>query len=403
MVPTVLFVGGEDNNLRIPFILAVRERGFRVVAASSGDAAPFRAAEIDFIPFRFERFVSPMADWRTLRDLAGILRELQPDIAQGFDSKPCVFLPLAAGMAGVDTRTVRTICGRAWAYSSRTPLGLAARPVYRGVHRLAARWTAATVFEIEDDQSFFRRHGMAGRNGIVIPAGGGGVDVRGFDGALAASPPAGALRTQLGLGDAEVVITVTRMTRHKGIPALLKAAQIVHRSRPDIRFVLVGPRESEGPLAISEAEIAAHAPYVIATGPRPDVPALLRMADVFAFPTEYREGIPRVLLEASLAGLPIVTTAMPGCCEVIRDGWNGLVTPPGDPGRLANGILRLLRDRATGRDMAARARALTRERFSLDAIAARHAQLYDELIGGQPGRAPVLPAAVGSARRMSTH
>ena len=120
-------------------------------------------------------------------------------------------------------------------------------------------------------------------------------------------PSRKALRTELGLGDAEVVITVTRMTRQKGFPALLNAAAIVHRARPNVRFVLVGPRESEGSLAVSEAEIAAHSPYVIAVGARRDVPALLRMADVFAFPTEYREGVARVLLEASLARLPVIS------------------------------------------------------------------------------------------------
>ena len=157
----------------------------------------------------------------------------------------------------------------------------------------------------------------------MIPAGGGGVDVEGFERALANSQGAGQLRGELGVGTSEVVITISRMTRQKGIPALLKAAELVHRVRPDVSFLLVGPRESEGPLAVSQTEIDKHAPYVIALGPRSDVPALLRLADVFAFPTEYREGVPRVLLEAALAGVPTVSTSMPGCCEVIRDGSTG--------------------------------------------------------------------------------
>jgi len=72
----------------------------------------------------------------------------------------------------------------------------------------------------------------------------------------------------------------------------------------------VGPRESEGPFAVTQAEIERHAPYVLAIGPRSDVPALLGVADVFAFPTEYLEGVPRALLEAAVAGRPIVTTRM---------------------------------------------------------------------------------------------
>ena len=376
----VLYIGGEDNDLRIPFILAMRRRGFRVTAASSGDPAPFARAGIDHVPFPFDRFISPLSDLRTLRRLTKMLDMLGPDIAQGYDTKPCLFLPLAAGASGAGTQVVRTICGRGWFYSSRSPAAFCARPLYRGLHRLAARGTAATVFEIEDDRAFFHDQRMDGRRGVVIPAGGGGIDVAGFEQALAMLPPRAALREELGLGDAEVVITVTRMTRQKGIPALLDAAAIVHRARPGVRFLLVGPRESEGPLAVSAAEIEAHAPYVMALGARRDVPALLRMADVFAFPTEYREGVARVLLEASLAGLPIVSTAMPGCREVIRDGWNGLLTPPGDADRLAAGILRLLQDRDAARTMAANAEERTRARFSLEAIADRHAELYETLL-----------------------
>src|SRR5258705_2966750 len=90
-----------------------------------------------------------------------------------------------------------------------------------------------------------------------------------------------------------------------------------------------------------------HTPYVLALGPRSDVPALLGVADVFAFPTEYLEGVPRALLEAAVAGRPIVTTKMPGCTGVVCDGWNGFLVPPRDPRLLAERILDLLRDRGT--------------------------------------------------------
>jgi glycosyltransferase involved in cell wall biosynthesis len=379
VIPHVLYVGGDDHHLRIPLMLAVRTCGFRVTAAGSGDWAPFSEVDIDFYPFDFDRFMNPFSDWTALKSLSAILREVRPDLAQGFDTKPCLFLPLAARAVGL-TGIVRTICGRAWVYSSRSPLALAARPVYRALHRVAARSTAATVFEMDEDRTFFERHRMTGRNGFVIPAGGGGVDVEGFERALAKSPAAAQLREELGLGTAPIVITVTRMTRHKGIPTLLKAAALVHRTWPDVKFLLVGPRESEGPLAVTQAEIDQHAPYVIAIGPRSDVPALLRLADVFAFPTEYREGVPRVLLEAALAGVPIVSTSMPGCCEVVRDGWSGLLVPPHTPDCLAARIIDLLRDPKAARIMSDHAEKLVRQKFTLQMIVARHVELYSKLL-----------------------
>src|SRR5690349_13830634 len=114
----ILYVGGEDHQLRLPFVLAMRDRGFRVTASGSGSSKPFEDAGIPFKPFQFERFMSPVADMRAVRDLAALLRDVRPDIAQGYDTKPCLMLPLAAGLAGNGSKTVRTICGRAWVYSA---------------------------------------------------------------------------------------------------------------------------------------------------------------------------------------------------------------------------------------------------------------------------------------------
>ncbi|MGE0055975.1 MAG: glycosyltransferase [Hyphomicrobium sp.] len=374
MQPHVLYVGGEDHHFRIPFILAMKERGFRVTATGSGDERPFHKAGIDFVPFAFSRFIAPVSDYRSIRALARILQDVAPDIAQSYDTKPNLLLPLAARTIGFPG-AIRTITGLAWVYSSRSPLALCVRPVYRALHRLASRTTAATIFEMGADQNFFEHHKMAGSKSIVIPAGGGGVDVEGFDAAFAKAKQPRSMRAQIGIGSNPVVITVTRLTRQKGIATLLEAAEIVHAELPNVRFLLVGPRESEGPLAISQAEIDTHAPYVIATGPRSDVPALLKLADVFAFPTEYREGVPRALLEAALAKLPIVTTDMPGCCDVIRNG-GGRVVSSKSPRALARAIVNALTDRKASRAMAIKTDEVVRAIYGLRSIADHHSSLY---------------------------
>jgi glycosyltransferase involved in cell wall biosynthesis len=387
--PHVLCIGGEDHHLRIPFLLALRDQGFQVTAAASCDAAPFRQANIPYHAFQFDRFVNPLADRRTIGALQSLLTQVLPDIVQTFDTKPNVLVPLATrGMRGV--RVVRTINGMGWVYSSSSPVALALRVVQRVLHRRAAHAVAATVFQNREDKQFFERHAMVElKHSHLIP--GSGVDIDKFDRDLAHGPSPSFLRESLGLGTADVVVTVTRLTRQKGIPTLLKAAAIVHRARPSVRFLLVGPRDTEGRLAVSQAEIDRHAPYVAAIGPRKDVPALLRLADVFAFPTEYREGVPRVLLEAGLAGVPIVTTKMPGCSDVIRDAWNGFLVPPRAPRLLAERILDLLDNRAAARTMAERATADVRRGFGLDLTVARYRALYERLLErpAQPGVAPL--------------
>lgn len=380
MRPHLLCIGGEDHSLRIPFLLALRDKGFRISAAGTGDPTPFARAGLDYHPFHFSRFVDPLADWTALKALSKLIAEVRPALVQCFDTKLNLLVPFAARDLR-DVKVVSTINGLGWLYSSSSPMALGLRPVYRALQRLADRWTAVTVFQNRDDRTFFMRHRMVGRGGnVVIP--GSGIDIERFEQAGATGASSAELRQALGLGASKVVITVTRMTRQKGVPTLLEAAALVHQHRPGVRFLLVGPRESEGPFAVTQAEIDRHAPYVLAVGPRSDVPALLRLADVFAFPTEYLEGVPRALLEAAVAGRPIVATTMPGCTDVIRDGWNGFLVPPRDPRLLAERILDLLRDRETAVAMGGRAAQLVRKEFNLEITVARYAAVYEDLVNG---------------------
>lgn len=397
MTPHVLCIGGEDHAFRIPFLLALQERGFRVSAAATADPAPFASAGIEYHPFRFARFIAPLADLATRKVLKTLIADVRPEIVQSFDTKPNVLVPLAAGgIPGV--RVVCTINGLAYLYSSQSPKALFFRPIWRAFQRLAAASTTAMVFQNVDDQVFFEQNKLMGAStGQLIS--GSGVDVDRFDRAVAAGPAPEELRDSLGLAGHEVVVTVSRITRQKGISTLLEAAAAVHRHRPRVRFLLVGPPDSEGPLAVRQSEIDRHKPYVLALGPRSDVPSLLNMADLFVLPTEYREGIPRALLEAAVASRPIVTTRMPGCRDVIRDGWNGYLVAPHAPAQLAGRILELLQDRETAAAMGARAAVQVRSEFNLDVIVERYASLYRQLASGRCP-APVKMALGGADRNL---
>ncbi|MER8554191.1 MULTISPECIES: glycosyltransferase family 4 protein [unclassified Mesorhizobium] len=407
MNPHLVCVGGEDHALRIPFLMSLREKGFQVTAVSSGGEAAFLRHGIPHRSYGFDRFSSSSGEWAAIKTIRKLMAELRPDIIQSFDTKPNLVTPLAVrGSVPV----VRTINGLGWTFSSLEPRALALRPIFCGLQWLSSLWTAATVFQNRDDQSFFERYRLIIRgSGRVIRSS--GIDVDAFAMARHLAPSAMKMREELGLQSAEIVIFVGRLTRQKGIPTLLKAVPRILAERPDARFVLVGPLESEGPFAVDKAEIDRHAPHVIALGPRRDVPALLGMADLFAFPTQYREGIPRVLLEAGLAGLPIVASRMPGCNEVVEDGWNGHLVPPHDPNSLASRIIDLLSDRRKGRTMGARSVELVRTQFSLPWVVEQYCDLYDNVLSAKShgGFArPASPAlleeaaanrALGGARR----
>jgi glycosyltransferase involved in cell wall biosynthesis len=386
MTPHIVCVGGEDHALRIPFLLSImRERGYRVTAVSTSDGSAFADAKIPHHSYHLDRFSSGGgSDWAILRSLRRLMADLAPDLVQSFDTKPNLLVPFALrGAAAV----VRTINGLGWVFSSTEPRALALRAVFCALQVLASRWTAATVFQNREDQAFFGRHGLLGSTQSKLISSS-GIDSDAFALAQKKGPSPEQLRAQLGLHDAEIVIYVGRLTRQKGLPTLLKAVPLVLAQRPSARFVLVGPLESEGPFAVDSASIDCLRPYVISLGRRQDVPALLGIANVFVFPTEYREGIPRVLLEAGLAGLPMIASRMPGCNDVITHGYNGYLVPPKDPLALSTHIIDLLRNPQRARKMGVHSFSVIRQRFELAHVVEEYCTLYDTILSVGRSRGP---------------
>ena len=372
--PHLLCVGGDDHYMRLPFLLALRDAGIKVSAAGTCTSEHFDAADIPFHRYNFDRFINPLSDIRAVSQLRRIVRACRPDIVQSFDTKPNLYAPFAVrGHSGA--AMVRTINGLGWTYSSRSLPARVIAPIYKLLQKTAAPYTDMTIFQNREDMALFEKAGItANRSAVWIP--GSGVDAEGFVKSMIEGPKPDQLRSELGLENKRVVMTVTRLTRQKGIPTLLEAAAKVAAKHDDVCFVLVGPRESEGPLAVSQEELDRHKPYVKHIGRRSDVPSLLRMADAFAFPTEYREGVPRVLMEAALAGVPIVTTRMPGCSDLVQDGISGYLVDPGEPEKLAGRICDLLDEPARAKEMAARVGELVQRDFTLPNIVGQYVRTY---------------------------
>ena len=320
-------LGGVDLDLRIPFFEALRAVGFQVEAVGSGDPVPFANARIPFYPYELSRGLAPYSDARALVQLIRLAKHHRPRIFHGFDMKPSLLAPLTVAVVR-EGHAVRTVNGLGRLVAGN---GVAStyRAAYCALQKLVSPWTAMTVFQNNHDRQYFERRGLV-RNGATSLIRGSGVDTDAIDRALADREAVGALRQSLGLGDRLVVTCVSRLTRLKGIPVLLEAAARIARHREDVIFLIVGSGDGEGNEGVPLADVEAHAPYVRALGARSDVPTILAVSDIFVLPTQYGEGIPRSLLEAGAAGLAIVTTCVPGCSDVVRDEWNGLLAEPGN-------------------------------------------------------------------------
>lgn len=170
------------------------------------------------------------------------------------------------------------------------------------------------------------------------------------------SPPLDRARLPAPMG-AKLVLWTGRLDPIKGLSTLLKALAQVDPGQ-SAHLLLAG----DGPLRDDlerEALALGIEDRMHVLGVRRDVPSLLHSVDLFVFPSR-TEGLPNALLEAMAAGLPIITTDVPGCRDLIDDGQTGLIVPRDDTSALAGAIDRLLRDD----DLAARLGAQAHRKVS---------------------------------------
>jgi glycosyltransferase involved in cell wall biosynthesis len=166
-----------------------------------------------------------------------------------------------------------------------------------------------------------------------------GIDV---DGVAASVVDAAGLRLELGLSeDAPVVFCAARFTAEKGHGVLLQAMAVVAREYPSAVLVLAGDGPLRGAVE-TESRRRALEDRVRFLGQRGDVPRLLAASDVVVVPSLW-ESLPRVVLEAMALGRPVVASAVGGIPEAVLDGETGLLVPAGDPQRLAEVVVDLLR------------------------------------------------------------
>jgi len=195
------------------------------------------------------------------------------------------------------------------------------------------------------------------------------------------------LRAVLGIAAGSPVVgTVSRLSRQKNPLDFVRLAAQVKKNIPAVKFLFVGdgPLRAETEALIRELHLEQD---IILAGLRMDVPDLLRVMDIFTL-TSLWEGLPRVIPQAMVAGLPVVANNVDGNAEIIRDGINGFLTPPGNIALMAERIVRLLEDRPLNEAIARKGRETALREFSLQDMVKKIETLYDDLLGlkGIPGR-----------------
>jgi glycosyltransferase involved in cell wall biosynthesis len=295
--------------------------------------------------------MNPFADLASVWEVMRVMRKVRADALFNVTVKAVLYGGIGGSMIGI-RRRVSLVAGLGNIVSGRglrtQTVRLAYSAVLRGYHGI--------VVQNSDDECAIRELLGGHRRAVhILRVAGSGVDLQEF------SPSAGRS------ADRPIVMMVTRLVWAKGLREFCTAAG---RLRRQADFVLVGGLDSnpDSPSAHDAAALAASAGVELKLDVR-DIATELRRATIFVYPSYYPEGIPRSVLEALGAGLPVITTDSPGCRESIEDGKQGYLVPPRDVDALERKLRELLADGAA----IARLGSAARERAE---------RVYDERVVG---------------------
>jgi glycosyltransferase involved in cell wall biosynthesis len=326
-------------------------------------------SNITFRPIRhFVEEIDIFSDVMALSELVLLMRRQRYDIVHTHNSKAGFIGRLAAKIAGVPI-IVHTIHGFAFHEYERPPR----RILFVFLERIAARFADRLITV----STPLKEWGLELKIGeeekyVVIPD---GIEMERFEVRIDFQKQ----RQELGIAPNDLVVgMVAKLWEGKGHCTLIDATPQIIQEVPNVKFIFVGDgylRQDLEKLGLAKGMND----YIIFAGFRKDIPEITAIFDI-AVLASFFEGLGRVLLEAMALGKPVVATNVGGIPEVVQDGLNGFLVPPGDSQALARAIIRLLKDEQLRRKMGDEARKMIDERFSAEKMVEEIQKVYEELL-----------------------
>ena len=312
-------------------------------------------------------FKRPFSDIHSIYQLIKLFRLLKPEVIHNVGLKISLISSIAAFIARVPV-VINAYTGLGYVFSSNDMLARVIRlllnsPLKYLNHR-ASTWV---VFQNEDDEALFENSNLINKERTLLIKGS-GVDVNEF-------PFSDELPGQL------KVMLASRLLWDKGVGEFIEASRQLKISYPEVTFVLVGDVDEQNPLSLTKEIIDSwvNEGFIEWWGHKQNMPEVLKLAHIVALPS-YREGLPKVLLEAASIGRALVATDVPGCREIVRDGVNGFLVQAKESKCLAEAIEKLILNKELRTQMGLKSREIIETELSSEIINKQFIELYNSAI-----------------------
>ena len=366
-------------NFRRSLAFALRDAGHEVLLVSP--PGPY-GAKLQAMGFRWveapmeRKSLNPLRELALVRWLRHLVEQEQVDVVHGFTIKCAVYGSLAARLAarsrGVPAR-VNAVAGMGYVFTSNDLKARLLRPVVRSLLKLALGGPGARlILQNPDDVALFEKAQLIDSAQVRLIAGS-GVNCERYSPALLQAQPDATARLR--------VLLPARLLWDKGLAEYVDAARSLRAQGRAIDFLLAGDPDPGNPAAVPEATVRGWVAEGLMQwlGHVDDMPALLGSVHAVVLPS-YREGLPKGLIEAGACGLPLVTTDVPGCREVVTNEVDGLLVPVKNVEALASAIARIHDEPALRERLGRAARAKALDEFDEKLVIERTVAVYRELV-----------------------
>jgi len=356
---------------RLPIALKTIEEGYEVhlLCAVTDKAEYLESLGLVVHPFSFSR--SGKNIFNEIACVFGLykqIKNIKPDLVHLVTIKPVLYGGIAARLAKVPG-CVSAISGLGSLFVKRAGfyVGLL-RNIVLFLYRMAmGHPNQRVIFQNPTDMNMLVAAGGVQQDKVRIIRGS-GVDLHDYP---VLPEPDGV----------PVVVMASRLLKDKGVYEFIEAARIVKSRGIKARFQLIGEPDSGNPESVTTDAVQSWQDegVVECLGFRSDIAKLFAQAHIVILPS-YREGLPKVLIEAAACGRAVITTDMPGCRDAIEPDISGFLVPARDAEALAQAMVSLIKDDTLRHKMGRAGRDLAEREFGIDKVVAAHLAIYQELI-----------------------
>ena len=350
-------------------MLALREAGYDVVALAPSDNYSDRIVDAGIehraIDLRGSS-VNPILELRGILDIFRVVRSERIDFILSYTPKGNIYSGVVCSIAGI--KIFPNVSGLGRVFIKKSFLTVVVKILYKIAFRRAKR----VFFQNRDDLDLFVELGLVEKSKAErVP--GSGVDIRRFAEATNAY-------RETDSREGFVFLLVARLLWDKGVGEFVEAARKVKSKFPTVQFHILGFLDVQNPSAVSRDDVATweREGIIRYLGSTDEVLPHLQSAQCVVLPS-YREGCPRVLLEAAACAQPVITTDVPGCRDVVDDDVTGYLCRVKDSGDLADKMLRMLRlNDVARREMGRNGRKKMLLEFDEDIVINRYLKALEE-------------------------